>query len=342
MLKLDAARTLALNGLRHLAAVPPSDVAGTPRELVWSRDRITMYRYHGGSRSRRSPVLLVMSLVTRPAVFDLRPGSSLVEDLLADGYDVFLLDWGIPTPADSTNSLSTYCDEYLPRASAAAARIAGAPGVHLIGYCLGGTLSLLAVAGNPAMPVRSVVGLATPIDFTQLHPLLVRLLSDGHLDPDHLLDETGNVPAATIKSLFDLMQPAVKLATARSLWNSLSNDQATAAHRALIGWSNEQIPFPGGVFREIVELLFRRRLLHDGRVPLGGRDVDLRSIRQPVLSVVGERDNLVPPAATAEITAALAGVDSLALPAGHAGLFVGRQARKRCVPAIVDWLAARD
>ena len=30
------------------------------------------------------------------------------------------------------------------------------------------------------------------------------------------------------------------------------------------------------------------------------------------------------------------------VPAGHAGLFVGRQARKRHVPSVVAWLAERD
>ena len=66
-----------------------------------------------------------MSLVTRPYVFDLRPRNSLVEDLLAARYE-FLLDWGIPTPADSPNTLSTYCDEYIPRAVDAAVKVSDA------------------------------------------------------------------------------------------------------------------------------------------------------------------------------------------------------------------------
>lgn len=337
-------RTRTHNGLRHLGEVPVADMASTPREVVWERDNVTMYRYEGGIRTRRTPIVLVMSLVTRSYVFDLRPGSSLVEDLLAADYDVFLLDWGVPRAADSGNSMSTYCDGYLPRAARAAAEIAGAEHVHLVGYCLGGVISLLAVAGNPDIAVRSVVVLATPIDFTQLHPLPVKLLTDGRIQPEHLFDDTGNVPASAMKDLFDLMQPNVKLQTASSMVRSLGHDDATAAHKALIGWSNEQIPFPGSAFTELVDLMFRQRALVTGAMPVGGRIVDLRTIRQPVLSVVGDRDNLVPPAATAPIDDALAGVplDHLVLPAGHAGLFVGKQARKQCVPSIVKWLNERD
>jgi polyhydroxyalkanoate synthase subunit PhaC len=63
-----------------------------------------------------------------------------------------------------------------------------------------------------------------------------------------------------------------------------------------------------------------------------------------VLNVVGERDTLVPPASTEPLPATLSGatVATIRLPAGHAGLFVGRQARTQCVPAVVDWLAESD
>ena len=74
------------------------------------------------------------------------------------------------------------------------------------------------------------------------------------------------------------------------------------------------------------------------------REVALARIPCPVLNVLGERDTLVPPESSAPLLDALHGVelDTLTLPAGHAGLFVGREARKKCVPAIIAWLEQRD
>src|ERR1700736_2879349 len=60
----------AHNGLRYVAGVRFGDIAVTPRQEVWSRDKVVLYRYRQGAPSRRTPVLLVMSLVTRPYVFD--------------------------------------------------------------------------------------------------------------------------------------------------------------------------------------------------------------------------------------------------------------------------------
>jgi polyhydroxyalkanoate synthase len=42
------------------------------------------------------PLLLVFALINRPEIFDLRPGSSLIEFLLDEGFDVSLVDWGVP------------------------------------------------------------------------------------------------------------------------------------------------------------------------------------------------------------------------------------------------------
>jgi polyhydroxyalkanoate synthase len=338
---LDRVKVRARNGLRHLGGTPMGAVGATPRTAVWTRDNVVLYRYDGAAT--RGPILLVHSLVSRPYVFDLRPGSSLVEDLLRAGHDVYLLDWGVPGPVEAANTLDTYCVEYIPRAVQAVLQVAGTQRLDLLGYCLGAVLTLLAVAGRPDLPVRSLVALATPVDFGALG-LMASLLKQERLQPDDMLDETGNVPASVVLGGFRLAQPTGDIATYANLWQSLANDEHLAAHQAFVGWSSVHIPFPGATFRQVVDLLIRRNLLMTGRLPLDGREVDLSKVPCPVLSVVGERDNLVPPESTAPLAAALRGVslDNLRLPAGHAGLFVGRQARKNCVPAIQQWLAARD
>src|ERR1019366_3869735 len=51
--------------------------------------------------------------INRPEVFDLRPGSSFVEFLLGEGYDVFLVDWGVPDEEDAELGLAEFvCDEF--------------------------------------------------------------------------------------------------------------------------------------------------------------------------------------------------------------------------------------
>ncbi len=341
--EIDRAQIRARNGLKQVSGFASGKVGVTPRSAVWQRDSAVLYRYDSHRRSRRTPLLLVHSLITRPYVLDLRVGSSLVEDLLTEGFDVYLLDWGIPQPVDAHNGLPTYCDEYLPRAITAVRATSEAPQVAILGYCLGALLALISVAANPDLPVASMVLMATPVDLAKMGPL-TSLLEQDRLEPTQLMDETGNIPGSVVRESFRMIQPTAALGTYASLWQSLADDEALAAHNALIGWSNDHIPFPGKAFEQIVDLFIRRGLLLAGRFPLGLRAVDLAAIDCAVLSVVGARDNLVPPEASAPLRGLLPNADlqTLTLPAGHSGLFVGRQARTNCVPSMVTWLAEHN
>jgi polyhydroxyalkanoate synthase len=331
------------NGLRHLGGVATGTLAATPRSEVWRRDNVVLYRYHSDQRAAWPPVLLVMSLVTKPYVFDLRPGSSLVEDLLAAGHDVFLLDWGTPGPVEAYNGIGTYTDDYLPRAVQAAVRTAQSADVTLFGYCLGGLLTLLSVAGNPSMPICNVVALATPVKLRDLSPMTT-LLAEGRLQVEDMVDETGNVPASVVRETMRVVKPTSPISTYANLWQSLGDDEALSAHNALIGWSNDHIPFPGKAFREIATGYIRGDAPLAGSAPVGGRTVQFSDVRCPVLSVVGSRDVLVPVEASEPLGDLLphAAFDTLVLPAGHAGLFVGRRARTECVPSIIKWLAEQN
>jgi hypothetical protein len=53
------------------------------------------------------PVLLVYALILRPYVLDLVPGNSLVGYLVGEGFDVYLLDWGVRTARIATSRSST-------------------------------------------------------------------------------------------------------------------------------------------------------------------------------------------------------------------------------------------
>jgi polyhydroxyalkanoate synthase len=58
------------------------------------------------------PIQLGFALISRPEIFDLRPGGSLIEYLLEEGLDVFLVNSGTPDEEDAEIGLADYvCDE---------------------------------------------------------------------------------------------------------------------------------------------------------------------------------------------------------------------------------------
>ena len=63
----------ARNGIKHVAGVDHAKVGQSPKDIVWQRDKVVLYRYRSDRRTYGPPVLLVMSLVSRSYIFDLRP-----------------------------------------------------------------------------------------------------------------------------------------------------------------------------------------------------------------------------------------------------------------------------
>ena len=329
----------ATNGLRHLSGDTFTPVAATPREVVWSFDIVRLYRYDPIGEPRRDPILIVHSLVTRAHVFDLQPGSSLIEDFVRAGRPVYLLDWGVPGPVQSHNSLETYCDELIPAAVDAVLEDSGNQSIDILGYCLGAVMAAISAAGNVDVPVRNLVMLAPPIDFGILG-VAGNLLQDGRIEPDELIDETGNVPASLLITSFRLAQPTLDVTTTANYWQALPDQRALGSHLAILGWSANHIPFPGTAFRQIVQWFVREKRLQSGVIPLAGGDVHLEDLRARVLCVTGQRDSLVPAESSSGLETALKGVqvDRISVNAGHAGLFVGRTARTGAVPQILKWL----
>jgi polyhydroxyalkanoate synthase len=329
------------NGLKHVAGVGLPDVGCSPKEEVWARDKVRLYRYHSDNRTLTPPLLLVMSLVTKPYIFDLRPGNSFVEALLARGFDVYALDWGIPDTADSQNTFETYCDEYLPLASVAVMRESGADELTVYGYCFGAVLSLLFVGGHPELPIRSLGIMATPVDFSMMGSTSA-LLGSGRITVDDMIDETGNIPPRVMLEGMRTMKLTGDLAGYASLLHNLHNSEYVAAHQALTGWAQDHIPFAGGCFRQQVDWFMKDDQLVQGRITLGGRMVDLRSITCPVLSVVGDADHIVPPESTAPLLNVIPHLEEMHFRAGHVGLIVGKSAQRQSIPQIAHWLAAHS
>ena len=89
----------------------------TPNEVVWTKNKARLYRYRpadGVAGGRRPvPVLLIYGFVLKPYVLDLVPGNSLVEYLVEEGFDVYLLDFGISGTEDAGLSLEDLVLDYM-------------------------------------------------------------------------------------------------------------------------------------------------------------------------------------------------------------------------------------
>jgi polyhydroxyalkanoate synthase len=223
----------------------------TPKDIIYKRGTLQLYHYRPLSNEvYRMPVLLVMSLVSKSYILDLAPGQSFIEFLLKQGYDVYLIDWGVPRPEDRVLRLEDYILDFMPDCIARILADSGEPDLSLIGYCMGGMLAIMYSALYPNLPLKNLICLTTPVNFDGMG--LTRQWTDQrYFDVDRIVDTLGNVPAELISASFEMLRPAARIAQQIRLWDNMWNDDFVKSYRMFDCWANDQIPFPGECFRQI-------------------------------------------------------------------------------------------
>jgi polyhydroxyalkanoate synthase subunit PhaC len=329
----------ARNGLKYLVGGRFVRTGATPRDLVWRRGKTELWRYRSDHVSRRPPIVLYVGLVGRSYAFDLYPGNSFVEKLQREGFDVFLIDWGVPDEAEAGNTLATYALEHLPKAIEEIGAASGEPDVTIFGYCMGGCLTLAAMGAGVPLPVKSLLLVAVPTDFSGMGAFFAPL-RDGSVDVESAIDETGNVPASLVRSSLRAKKPTADLVVYANLWQHLWNDEYMEGFQAMSEWVNDQVPFPGTAFREFAREWLIPNGIVNGTTRVGGRRIDLGRICCPTLCIIAEKDDIVPLAAAEPLPGLLtnAPVETVRLPAGHINLVTGRLAEQVTIPSIVRWL----
>ena len=315
----------------------------TPRQELYRRNKSRLYRYES-ARTQRTPLLFVPNLgISRPYIFDLMPGASFVEYMTEQGFDFYLLDWGVFGPEDNGLTFEECVTRILPRMVEKLLETSGAQELSLLGYCMGAPMSASWLAWNPEAPVRNFVNMAGPIDFSQVG-MFGRWLDRKYFDVDRFVDTLGAIPADLVKTGFKLLKPTMDLTTNLNLWWNLWNDKYVEGFNALNKWANEYVAFPGEFFRQWVRDFYQDNRLYRGELRLAGRPVRLGAIRCPVLVVGAKEDNIAPPACVQAFMDVIRSRDKeyVELPGGHISLIAGRGAVTHCWPRVARWLAARS
>lgn len=325
-----------------MRARPP--VGSTPadvfhRENKW---RLLRYRPREGGPAYSTPIVLVPSLINRHYVLDLLPGKSLAQWLVAEGHDVFAIDWGTPADEDRYLTFDDIADRYLGRALRVAAANSSRGKAHVLGYCLGGTLAAIHAAARPER-VASLAVLAAPVRFDD-DGLLAAWTRTRSFDVDALVDGTGNVPWQLMQSAFHLLRPTLNLSKAVHVLDRAWDDESLDGFLALETWGNDNVSFPGECYRRYVDELYRGDALARGTFTLSGRPARLESIDCPLLAVTFEHDHIVPWRSAAELVERVSSPDKerVHLTGGHVGAVVSKAAKKRLWPILSDFWKARD
>ncbi|WNF35045.1 class III poly(R)-hydroxyalkanoic acid synthase subunit PhaC [Bacillaceae bacterium IKA-2] len=333
-------RTMAV-----LTTEPEPEVGLTPKEVIWTKNKTKLYRYISEHPKKyKTPILMVYALINKPYILDLTKGNSLVEYLLNQGFDVYMLDWGTPSYEDRNMKLDDYILDYIPRAVNKVIRTSKVKDVSVLGYCMGGTITSIAAALHPDLPIKNLVFMASPFDFSETG-LYASFLNERYFDVDKVVETLGNIPPEMIDFGNKLLKPLTNFSGPyTSLLERSDNPEFVESWKLLQKWLSDGIPFPGEAYRQWIRDFYQQNKLINDELVIRGRKVDLSTIKANVLNIAGKRDHIAMPQQVEAIMEKISSKDKeyVCIPTGHVSITFGPKAIKITYPTVGNWLAERS
>jgi polyhydroxyalkanoate synthase subunit PhaC len=317
-----------------------------PSTVIDSGPQRTLSRYDRVRRRRGAPVLLVPPLAAPAICFDLRRGCSLAEQLVVGGRRTYLLEYGQIEFADRELGLEHWIEDVIPTAIRAAASDAGRP-VRVVGWCLGGIMSLLAHAMDRDLPVEAVALVASPFDFSKV-PLVAPLRPINAVTRGMVVTQLyralGGAPAPLVKRGYQLAGIDKYVMKPWTIMSNLGDQDLLAQIEAVDAFMARMHAYPGRTFGQLYHRFFRTNDLANGRLALTDRTIDLRDVTIPLLAIAGRGDGIAPVPACHHVGDLVPNATSVRLetaPGGHLGVLTGRAARATTWQLLDAFLDAR-
>jgi polyhydroxyalkanoate synthase len=278
------------------------DVAVTAGKVVFRNHLIELIQYAPTTGLvYPQPLLIVPSCIMKYYILDLSPANSMVKYLVGQGYTVFMISWRNPDAADRNLGMQDYLQQGVMEAMAAVKSLAKAPGIHALGYCLGGTfLSIVAAALGREEGVTnqhrfpelvSVTLLAALTDFSEPGELGVFIDDDQLRTLREQMARTGYFSGRQMAGSFQFLNSRDLVWSRNTRRYLLGQDEVG---NDMMSWNADVTRLPERMHSEYLSSLFLNNALATGRYRLDNAGLGLMDIKAPMLVVATVRDHISP------------------------------------------------
>lgn len=291
-------------------------------------------------KSNSTPVLVVPSLINRSYILDLKDDFSFMRFLAEQGLSAYMLDWGDVTEEEKAYNFDDYYQKRLiPTLEKVSSLHDGKP-LHVLGYCMGGTMALALACLKPDV-TASLTLVAAPWDFHAENKENALAAGQAYDVMRPMVETCGYLMPDILQLFFTAVDPLFALQKFVKFADIDDVSEAAENFVAVEDWLNDGVPLVAGVaqtafidwYRDNETLLERWKIL--------GEPIRPSRLNMPVHIITASRDKLVPP------SSALSFWDGIhphstehIFETGHIGLMGGSKAQSYVWPSIANWICA--
>jgi polyhydroxyalkanoate synthase len=312
-------------------------------DVVWQSGTTRLLDFGTGDASIPArPLLIVPSLINRYHVLDIAQGHrSFIGALRDRGFRPYVIDWDSPGKAEENFDLSAYIIQRLEPALDHIISLHNNR-VAIIGYCMGGLLSL-ALAFRKPDATQGLALLATPWDFHVGHDRFVSSLRAMQPQINTMIDTLGCVPVDILQAMFTSLSPWASIDKFRRFSRMANQTDEHIKRRDLFveleDWLNNGSPLSGPAARECLNDWYINNTPAKGLWSVAGVPVLPQQIACPSLAIIPQHDTIVPPGSARAILGCLPGVETITVNKGHIGMVTGDHSRESLINPLTQWLS---
>ncbi|NMO05222.1 alpha/beta fold hydrolase [Gordonia sp. TBRC 11910] len=271
------------------------DLAVTPGSVVYRSEVLELIQYKPQTENVRSvPLLIIPPTINKFYVLDLAPGRSVVEYLVQQGQQAFVISWRNPGAQQASWGFDAYAEAILD-AFNVTERIAESGQVHVVAACSGGLLACLTAAQRAGTGqlsrLASLSLLVTMID--QVHAGVATAVMD---------DTTARAAIAKSKKQGyldgrDLAEVFAWLRPNDLIWNYWVNNYLRGQSPPkfdILFWNADTTRMSAALHRDFVESALGNKMSQPGAITVLGTPVALGDITVDSYVVAGSADHICP------------------------------------------------
>jgi polyhydroxyalkanoate synthase len=291
---------------RHNGGLPASvdkspfkvggNLAATPGDVVYRSEHLELIQYRPQTPTvHGTPLFIVPPQINKYYVWDLAPGRSLIEFLVQQGFEVFVVSWFNPGVAQSGWGLESYVLA-LEDAMDVTRRITRAPQLHVLGACSGGMTSaaLLAYLNAKGQDwARSLTLLVSILDIEGIADSSMGLFA--HLETldlaRSLSGARGVLEGQDLAKVFAWLRPNELIF---NYWvNNYLLGQKPPAFDVLY-WNADTTRLSARLHADFIALLESNAFTQPGGVHIGGQALSLGDVACDSYILAGRTDHITP------------------------------------------------
>ncbi len=277
------------------------NVASTPGKVVFENKMLQLIQYSPTTAEQKDiPIVILPPWINKFYILDLREKNSLVKWLTDQGYTTFVVSWVNPSGTMGDTSFEDYMLDGAIAAKDAVLAATGAPKLHMVGYCIGGTLLSATLAYLKAKgddTVATATYFVALTDFKDPGDLGVFIDEQQIEGLEKRMDEAGGfLDAADMANSFNLLR------SNDLIWSFVVNNYLLGKEPFpfdLLYWNSDSTRMPKAMHSFYLRNMYlENNLAKPGGITLAGVPIDLRTVTVPTYMISAREDHIAPWAST--------------------------------------------